>query len=64
MTKWEAVFTEALASMMSGKSDELYQAWLGKRLGTEARSMCCIAAIIASEATKTMRTLQPWEHQR
>lgn len=61
MTKWETVFTETLASMVSGKGDELYKTWLGKKLELEARSMCCIAATIADEATKTMKTLQPLE---
>lgn len=61
MTKWEAVFSETLASLVSGKGDELYRIWLGKKLELEARSMCCIAATIADEATKTMKTLQPLE---
>lgn len=61
MTKWEQVFTETLASLVSGKGDELYRVWLGKKLELEARSMCCIAATIADEATKSMRTLQPLE---
>ena len=61
MTKWEQVFTETLASLVSGQSDELYRLWLAENLKVKVGGMCCIAADIADEATKSMRLLQPLE---
>ena len=66
MTKWEQVFTETLASLVSGQSDKLYRQWLDQTLEVRARSLCHIAATIADEATKHIKLLQPLEskHER
>lgn len=61
MTKWETVFTEVVAAMVSAKADEIRKDWLAGGLQTEAASICCMAAIIADEANKSMQTLQPLE---
>lgn len=64
MTKWEQVYTQVLSSLVTGRQQELYDAWLIGGMDTHAASLGTIAARIADQAVKDMRLLQPSEDEQ